>query len=79
MIKYSRASHVGIALDLADDMLVLTITDNGIGFNPKEVDQEKNGLLNMRKRMKEIGGKFILETSEGSGTSVCFNIPLSVN
>ena len=49
--------------------LKIEIKDDGKGFDTKNVDVG-NGLLNMKKRMEEIGGNFSINSEIGKGTSV---------
>jgi signal transduction histidine kinase len=49
----------------------LEIKDNGIGFNP--IEKQGNGLQNMKKRTEEIGGKF--EINSENGTTIKISIP----
>jgi signal transduction histidine kinase len=79
MKKYSSATRVEISLEIANGIFNLSIRDNGKGFDLMDVDKDRNGLANMRKRMQDVGGKFNLETRKGNGTSLSFEIPLGMN
>jgi len=46
----------------------LSIRDNGKGFDPDKLEFPGNGLINMRKRMTEIDGEFIIRSTPGEGT-----------
>ena len=69
--KYAQASHISIHFKLIEQYFILTITDNGIGF---DVDNKEKGLhfglLNMEKRAKEIEGKLNILSEKGIGTKV---------
>ncbi len=67
--KYAQASKVNLKMHKNNNEILITITDNGIGFNPK-TNKKGIGLNNMRKRMEEINGKFTLETSKNKGTKI---------
>lgn len=67
--KYAKASKVSLNMNKKENEILITITDNGIGFNPK-TSKKGIGLKNMRKRMEEINGKFILETILNKGTKI---------
>lgn len=67
--KYAKASKVNLKMNKNNNEILITITDNGIGFNPK-TNKKGIGLTNMKKRMEEINGKFILETSKNKGTEI---------
>jgi signal transduction histidine kinase len=49
---------------------ILTIRDNGKGFDLANVEFPGNGLNNMKKRMADIGGEFFIITSPGEGTEI---------
>ena len=58
----------------------LTLTDNGIGFDPTiphQWDKDKGGfgLISMRERAQLLGGELDLKSSLGNGTSVVAVIP----
>ncbi|MGG2334418.1 sensor histidine kinase, partial [Salmonella enterica] len=61
IIRHSGATQVNCSLSINGINLVMTVSDNGKGFNK---DDKKNtfGLLGMRERIKSIDGKFILKT-----------------
>ena len=69
--KYSKAKEVLINFKKIEKDFVLEITDNGIGFTQNF--SKGNGLLNMKKRAEEIGGKF--EIISEKGTSIKITIP----
>jgi hypothetical protein len=56
--------------------LLLSITDNGKGFNQSKHGSGGNGLLNMKKRAEELGGTFDIQSSPGNGTRIVFDIRL---
>jgi len=74
-----RSGHVDFTIRLEGGMLIVTIRDDGVGF---AVDQptaaEQDGLVNMRHRIAEIGGRVDVESAAGSGTSVTFHVPFDV-
>lgn len=72
IIKHSQASlvEITIAIENHKRKFSLAIKDNGKGFSPDERIGSGNGLLNMRKRMKEIKGDVKIESSSENGTGV---------
>lgn len=71
------ATHVGIAISRSDDILHLTIEDNGRGFDPT-TSSSRLGLAGMRERMSLVGGKLEVESSPGAGTTIFARIPLAI-
>ena len=67
--KYSKASKVNLNMNKIENEIHIIISDNGIGFKPK-TNKKGIGLNNMKKRMEEINGKFLLETSLKKGTKI---------
>ena len=70
IIKYAKATAAEVKLIREGEQLILTIQDNGIGFNVKEVKQYGLGLKHMEERMNQIGGHFNITSVEGKGTLI---------
>ncbi len=68
-IKYANAGTISIQTKIEKSGLAISITDNGIGFDPQN-SNNGNGLYNMQKRIEEIGGEFILKSNVGEGTQI---------
>lgn len=78
VIKHANASLVVIRLFTEKKMLCIDISDDGCGFNEKEVVDAKKGLgmQNILRRTGILKGKVYLETDLGKGTKYFFRIPL---
>jgi len=74
--KYSEGSFIEIQIAHVANDLLLTITDNGKGFDDTK-SQSGNGLKNMRDRAREIKADFNLVTIEGHGTTLKLKLPLT--
>ena len=70
VLKHARANEVRIGLAVADNLVVLSIADDGVGFVVAEADPSGNGLDNMRHRLRDVGGRFALESQPGWGTLI---------
>jgi signal transduction histidine kinase len=59
VIKHARASRYEVNLDRCADRIVLSIEDNGIGFNPEQINPRGGGrgLNNIRERARAIGAQ----------------------
>lgn len=80
IVKYAKASQVDITLKRQKNMLLMTITDNGVGFKSDPGQQgtvRGNGLRNMRKRAEAMNGSLKIISAPESGTSVELRIPLA--
>jgi signal transduction histidine kinase len=77
--KHARATRVTVTLSYIDDVTVLDIQDDGVGFRPpteSEAAPEGGvGLRAMRERVEEIGGTVSVESAPGEGTTVVAYLP----
>lgn len=83
-LKHSLADTVRVKLEKVKGCLRLCVRDNGSGFNPQEVLKNPDsltgyGLKSMRDRAEVVGGALSLDSSLGSGTSVCLELPCEIN
>lgn len=77
IIKHAHATYIQIDSRLTDNILHLSIVDNGHGFNPEEIRSKKSGmgLNSIYKRIEMINGKLILNSTPGEGTSISIEVP----
>jgi signal transduction histidine kinase len=68
-VKYSEADQISIDIQKIDNEIQIVITDNGIGFD-KTTIEKGNGLVNMERRIEDIGGVFSLHSEHNKGTSI---------
>lgn len=73
LAKYSAASEANINLEFQHPFLILTIRDNGKGFDPKMI-KNGNGLKNMQSRAIKIGAIYHLHTGIGKGTTITLQV-----
>jgi signal transduction histidine kinase len=80
ILKHSKATEVQISFVLEPAAVAIKIADNGIAFElPPELRQSRpprNGCLNMRQRLSEIGGQCEILSEPGKGTQVTLTIPV---
>src|SRR5882672_614445 len=72
--KHARATQVELTLDQAPAECSLTLTDNGIGFDP-QVAHLGRGLAAMRERSEAIGARFEATSLAGEGTRIAVSVP----
>jgi signal transduction histidine kinase len=72
--RHAAASTVDLALDYAPDRVVLTVSDDGRGFDPG-VDRDGFGLDGVRSRAAEVGGVVSLDSIPGEGTTLRLEVP----
>jgi signal transduction histidine kinase len=76
VILHAQAKHVDILLSLRNQHVILVVEDDGIGFTPISLNAEDHlGLFGMRERVEMLGGKFMLESAPGEGTTIKAEIP----
>jgi len=78
--KHSRATETKIDVRRSSGALVLSIEDNGVGFNPAtrmRSEFPQFGLSTMRERAESIGGTFTLQSVLGQGTVVRAEVPIT--
>ncbi|MEO7266056.1 MAG: ATP-binding protein, partial [Ferruginibacter sp.] len=76
MAKYSRATQASITLTEQEENIMLTITDNGIGFNQQTVLMG-NGIANMQNRSRNLDAVFQIISKPLEGTQIICIIPLT--
>ncbi len=77
VLRHSKATAVNTLLTIEDDLLVMSITDNGIGFNEKEINKKKSlGILGMKERTIMLGGSYQISSKENEGVMVLVKLPL---
>lgn len=75
--RYAKAKRVQVILKEDKEMVLLSITDDGIGFNKEAVDSHSSfGLLGMNERVISLGGHLTIETAPGSGTCIRISLPV---
>ena len=75
--RHAKATYVKASIQHDDNMFVLTITDNGKGFEVDKVAGKKTlGLLGMKERILMMGGQYEIISSPGQGTTVRVSAPL---
>ncbi|MGM0589621.1 MAG: two-component regulator propeller domain-containing protein [Bacteroidota bacterium] len=74
--KYAQCSVIEIHFTLNDGRFLMTISDNGIGFDRTKVRRSGQGLESMESRVRSIGGTFKLNTARREGTAINVSWPL---
>lgn len=80
--KHSQATNASIIIEYTGERINLSIIDNSIGFDQKEVDRIHSkktggfGLMNIRERVELLEGKLQIKTSPGTGTKLNIYIPI---
>ncbi|EIA19985.1 sensor histidine kinase [Listeria fleischmannii] len=75
-LRHSKAKLLEVRFVLIDNLAVLKVVDDGVGFDMNAVSQGSYGLQNMRERVAEFGGVIKIISFPKKGTSVEIKIPL---
>ncbi|MCG8579395.1 MAG: PAS domain-containing protein [Bacteroidales bacterium] len=75
VIKYAKANECTIQLLKRDDLVTLTIEDDGVGFDIKRTN-DTFGLNSMRTRAEAIGAYLEIESSPGRGTQLLLELTI---
>jgi NarL family two-component system sensor histidine kinase LiaS len=74
--RHARATRVDVRLRCLPEQAMLTLSDNGIGFDPGQA-RRGLGLGNMQDRMMSIGGRLTIESKAGGGTTIQAEVGLT--
>ncbi len=74
-LRHSHATRITVSLRQLVGSVRLTVTDNGIGFNPMSVQGAGHGLENMAARAHKIGGVFAVRSESHRGTRILLDLP----
>jgi two-component system sensor histidine kinase UhpB len=75
VLKHSKATETEIRIAVTNQLLVLTIADNGIGFDPKR-RVKGIGLMNITSRAEVHNGTVEIISSPGNGCTLKISIPI---
>jgi signal transduction histidine kinase len=81
VVRHAKATQVVVRLARDHDVLLLTVKDDGAGFDEKRLRKRAPrvatlGLISMQERAHAAGGRVEIESAPASGTEVRFSLPL---
>jgi ligand-binding sensor domain-containing protein/signal transduction histidine kinase len=87
ILKHSQATRAKIAMSCHNGDFAIKVSDNGTGFDPVSSPSDSlvsaagfcNGLGNMRQRMANLGGRCVVDSKVGAGTTIQFLLYLNKN
>lgn len=77
-IDHAEAARIQVSISRRGPDLHLEVDDDGRGFDPKDVDPGRLGLIGMRERAAAIGADLRVDSAPGRGTRVRLAIPIAV-
>ena len=80
VLRHANAQRLDVRLTTDDGELLLTVQDDGVGFevaaDEDTSDRESMGMLGMQERASLVGGTLSIESEVGEGTTVRARFPL---
>lgn len=78
--RHAHATHIQISVDLSSDTVLLTVEDDGNGFDVEAVmsvvrQRGSSGLANLDKRIQMLGGRVQFQSTTGRGTKARVELP----
>ena len=76
-VKHSQASKSSVKIEMSKRNVIITVQDNGIGFN---TNNKSNGigLITIRNKVKLLNGEFRLSSQNGKGSTIRISIPYEI-
>jgi signal transduction histidine kinase len=78
IVKHARAASAEVILEQQERSVVLTVRDDGVGYNPRELGSDAGlGVTDMREHATSLGGSFAVNSTVGKGTKITVQLPFS--
>ena len=74
-VRHSRATHIDVTVARTGDHLTVTVTDNGVGFDPAQPHPGHIGQSTMAERAAEIGATLYVASAPQAGCTVSVTLP----
>ena len=80
--KHAKASMINVNVYKQEDVVLVNISDNGVGFDTTEAEKKAMergghlGMINLRERAEMVGGTLRMESAAGKGTSITVVVPI---
>ncbi len=80
VLKHAQATRVKVRLECKEDQVVLSIEDNGVGFDIDELQLHVSGthfgLMTMKERVELLGGRLTVKSKTNNGTHITAWVPV---
>jgi signal transduction histidine kinase len=80
--KHAKASHASVELRRRNGSVLITVTDDGVGFDAaatRQSEMPQFGLVTMRERAESIRGTLTIDSRPGAGSTVRCEVPMSAD
>ncbi len=78
VIKHARAKKAMIFISMDEDVLLVKVVDDGIGFVKKIPEKKSFGLYSIKRKVESLRGTFHVSSNQGSGTTITVSVPISL-
>lgn len=79
VVRHSGATEVRLGITVNQDQLMISIADNGCGFEAGAGTPGSDGVTGLHERLKKLGGRCVINSHERKGTTVEFSLALGKN
>jgi PAS domain S-box-containing protein len=81
IVKHAKAQKARVSISSDGDSITVNVEDDGIGFNASMLEQysiedKRFGILNIRERIRYLGGIFDVTSKQGKGTRITITVPI---
>jgi signal transduction histidine kinase len=82
VLKHAQADKATVLLEQEDDAIRVTVKDNGIGFNPEQMQRDVSpngglGLFSIKERLSDFDGSLVIDSKAHYGTTIVMTAPHS--
>ena len=78
MVKHSGAKDAKVELTGSPRTIELSISDRGVGFDPKSTSGKGLGLVSIKERVRLLKGEALLQSRPSHGTRIDIAIPVAL-
>jgi NarL family two-component system sensor histidine kinase YdfH len=73
---HAQTQNAEVNVRMKDKSLLITIQDDGLGFDPSAIPSGHYGILGIKERVRLVNGSLRIESAKGKGTLLKIEIPL---
>jgi signal transduction histidine kinase len=73
--RHADATLVRVSVERPDGRVRVTVADNGKGFDPASVGDDRYGLRGMRERAEMVGAELVIDSRPADGTRIVVDLP----
>lgn len=79
--KHAQARTVEVSFEISDGHAQIEVVDDGKGFDMSRIERKSHsfGLFNIKERLTQVGGQFVLRSEPEHGTCVTLFAPLKTD